>query len=177
MKEYWKDIPGYKGDYQVSDLGRVRSLDRLAPFTTKYGKEATRFKKGQILKPQKHTVGYKMVRLSCRTPYLIHVLVLLAFKGKRPKGHESAHNDGDKTNNKLLNLRYDTRKGNHSDKIKHGTVLCGERNHNAKLTEADVLKIRLLYKHNLADELAKMFNVHPHTIQKIARGERWRYCL
>ena len=56
MKEVWKDISGYEGSYQVSNLGRVKGLDR---FVGKYNE----FRKGVILKPQKDKEGYCSIRL------------------------------------------------------------------------------------------------------------------
>ena len=50
----------------------------------------------------------------------IHRLVRLAFRGPAPKGHEGCHYDGDSLNNRLDNLRWDTRAGNVQDTIRHG---------------------------------------------------------
>ena len=52
----------------------------------------------------------------------MHRLVLGAFAGPPPEGMEGCHEDNDKTNNRLDNLRWDTRPGNHSDKARHGTL-------------------------------------------------------
>jgi hypothetical protein len=57
----------------------------------------------------------------------VHHLVLEAFVGPRPAGHEAAHGDGDKTNNALANLRWATPKENAADRYRHGTVLFGTR--------------------------------------------------
>ena len=50
VEEIWKDIAGYEGLYQVSNLGRVRSLDRYIERTSKYGKPFKQLRKGRLLK-------------------------------------------------------------------------------------------------------------------------------
>src|SRR5665213_1183304 len=108
MTELWKDIPGYEGSYQVSDLGRVKSLDRTieSPGSKRgYPKEV----KSQALLPQKHSAGYLHVRLQGKTS-LIQELVMRAFVGQRPIGLQICHNDGNRHNNALTNLRFDTPK-------------------------------------------------------------------
>jgi hypothetical protein len=72
----------------------------------------------------------------------VHRIVLLAFAGPCPPGQESCHGDGDSLNNSLGNLRWDTKKGNAADRVRHGTDPEGERNPAAILTESDVREIR-----------------------------------
>ena len=131
--EQWRPIPGYGDLYEVSDCGRVRSLDRLTE--TRSGPRKYR---GRCLRPGVDRKGYLAVSL-CRVGVVkmcaIAGLVLSAFKGPRPKGTECCHNDGNKANNHLANLRYDTRKANHADKIVHGTHSRGSRSPTAKITE------------------------------------------
>jgi hypothetical protein len=101
------------------------------------------------LKPQPDGNGYLHVVLSTNgKPYTISIqrLVALHFMGPRPRGHVICHCDGDKTNNKVENLRYDTQKGNIADIKIHGTENPprGIRNGMSRLTEAQVLEIRRL---------------------------------
>ncbi|WP_420093716.1 NUMOD4 motif-containing HNH endonuclease [Mycobacteroides abscessus] len=117
--EVWRPIPGYEGHYEVSNLGRVRSLDRY--IETKQG---LRFRAGCIRKFGKHVGGYLELPLLLdgkQKMFTVHRLVMLAFVGERPEGFDICHNDGDKTNNELSNLRYDTKKSNAQDSIRHGT--------------------------------------------------------
>ena len=51
----------------------------------------------------------------------VHQLVLLTFRGKCPQGYESRHLNGDKLDNRLINLRWGTPQENHADRILHGT--------------------------------------------------------
>jgi len=72
VKENWKDVPGYEGYYQVSDLGRVRSLDRCVGNRTYEGKNLT---------PVNTSKGYFRIKLGRKgSSFLIHRLVMLAFK-------------------------------------------------------------------------------------------------
>ena len=105
MIEEWKDIKGYEGLYQVSNLGRVKSL---------------KFDKERVLKqfPNKH--GYLLVSL-CKTgkqkSFAVHRLVALQFIPKVENKPEVNHVDEDKTNNMVSNLEWCTRKEN----VNHGT--------------------------------------------------------
>lgn len=116
--EKWKNITGYEGLYQVSDQGRVRSLDRVN------GRGFNVF--GVILKQNPDRKGYLGVSLysgskASRRRRPVHQLVAEEFIGPRPEGLDVCHNDGDKANNSASNLRYDTRRENILDAVKHGT--------------------------------------------------------
>lgn len=116
MNENWKPVPGYEGVYEVSDLGRVRSLDRLDA--------AGRPRRGQPRSSTADGGGYLQVSLwrdGSERRVSVHRLVLVAFVGPAPKGMEACHNDGDSTNNTLANLRWDTRSANSLDRVRHGT--------------------------------------------------------
>lgn len=178
LKEIWKDIPGYEGYYQVSNLGRVRSIDREVVYRD--GKKC--LYKGRLLKPREDKNGYFQVGLSklgkVKT-FKVHRLVLEAFKGPCPEGMESCHKNGIKTDNIVYNLRWDTKVANQADSKRHGTNNGpkGERCGNAKLTEQDVVDIRTEYtKGNIIqEELGKQFGVHQVTIGNIVRRETWTH--
>lgn len=90
--ELWRDIKGYEGLYQVSNLGRVRSM--------LYGKV-------RILKPEKTRWGYLRVNLyknGKNIHYSIHKLVWETFNGSVPDDYEINHINEDKTDNRLENL-------------------------------------------------------------------------
>lgn len=173
-EEIWKDIPGYEGRYQASDLGRIRSLDRRLPCTNKAYTWHTRLVKGTVLKPQKHNAGYASVPIGKKS-FLVHILIMCTFVGPCPDGCEVAHNDGNKTNNVLKNLRYDTVKGNAADRIRHGTSGKGVKNVRAALTEDQVLKIRAMAGVYSQYELADMFDVAQSTVWKIIHRLRWSH--
>jgi len=103
-EELWKDIKGYEGRYQVSNQGRVRSLNRI--ITNCRGRKQV--VKEKILKPENVFDGYERVSLSRngkRTHYRVATLVFEAFNGSIPKGLEIDHINGIRTDNHLDNLR------------------------------------------------------------------------
>jgi len=108
MKEIWKDIKGYEGYYQVSNLGEVRSLDRTI-LLTRYGEE-TSHKKGRILKSSLNGYGYLVLRLNKDgrgKTIKVHHLVWDTFGGKPRNGHKLQvdHIDENKINNRVDNLQ------------------------------------------------------------------------
>lgn len=170
--EQWKDIPGYEGRYQVSDLGNVRSLPRPVRTVSKHGVESMRAIPGGLLRPQQHPQGYLQVKLGERT-HIIGPLVLAAFVSARPEGMECAHGDGVKTNNVLSNLRWATPAENSADRIAHGTSGKGVNNSSAKLAPETVLAIRNAT--GSQKSVAAAFGVHQATVSKIKLRQRWSH--
>jgi hypothetical protein len=120
MNETWLPVPGYESLYEVSDHGRVRSMDRLQRRGPAPG---MCYRRGRILKPMRSTVGRLKVGLysgGARRMFLIHRLVLEAFVGPCPDGMEACHYDDDPDNNHLSNLRWDTRLANRADLVRNG---------------------------------------------------------
>ena len=115
--EKWLPIAGHEGHYEVSDRGRVRSLD----WTNSRGILVP----GRIRKLPTDSWGYQQVGLQengKQVLHLVHKLVMEAFVGERPSPtHQICHNNGDQADNRLVNLRYDTPSANATDTVKHGT--------------------------------------------------------
>lgn len=112
--ERWIPVRRYEGFYEVSDRGRVRSLQH------RWGPRKTPL----VLKVQRHPSGHLIVGLSDRTAKRtekVHHLVLEAFTGQCPPGMEGCHGDGNPENNVAGNLRWDTRAANLRDAVRHGT--------------------------------------------------------
>lgn len=162
MIERWLPVVGFEGLYCVSDLGRIRSERRFRV-------------SGRILTPSAAGKGYRKVTL-CRRheKYIhryVHKIVLEAFVGQQPAGMEAAHNNGQRDDNRLINLRWDTRAGNFADKIIHGTACEGERHGRRKLNAADVLAIRS--SSGTLREIGDLFGVGPMQIHRIKTRENW----
>lgn len=104
----------------------------------------------------------------------VHTLVMEAFVGPCPDGQEVCHDDGNGHNNRLGNLRYDTRPSNHADKRRHGTHQDGERNQSAKLTNAQAEEIKRLRNVERVplSVIAARFDVWESTVSRIANGVR-----
>jgi hypothetical protein len=125
--ENWRAICGFIGHYEVSDLGRIRSLDRT--LTDRIGR--IRRVRGSVLSPsaQPHS-GHLHVNLKLAgrsRSVAVHALVLEAFVGPRPHGLECCHGDGNPANNRVDNLRWDTRSANIFDSVRHGTNVNAEK--------------------------------------------------
>lgn len=167
MNEIWKDIPNYKGYYQVSSLGRVKSLDRTITYSN--GKEV--YTKGKIIKQSKDSHNRLRLILNkngTKKNYFAHSLVALSFIGEKPDNYIVAHCNGDNNDNRLSNLRYDTIKENSIDMYRHGgKVSIG------KLSIDDIMKIRDFYNSGNCTmlEIGEMYNVSHSTISKIIRKE------
>lgn len=134
--EEWRDIPSWEGRYQVSNLGRVKSVSFAS------------YKGAALLSYRDNKRGYWQVTLyeRPRVEHLtIHKLVMWAFVGSRPPGMEICHGDGNRKNNSLSNLRYGTSTENKQDAIKHGTWTHGETHPEHKLTTEEVSLIQELY--------------------------------
>jgi len=100
----------------------------------------------------------------------------MTFIGECPKGMEGCHNDGNATNNKLDNLRWDTHANNILDKIKHETIAKGSSHGNSKLTEEQVKEIKWMLNNNISqDRLARLLNISRRTISMIAKGKIWNH--
>jgi len=178
--EEWRDLMGYEGIYQVSNHGRVRSLDRTVPYIN----GSTRNIKCKLLTPFKQAAGYKQVTLCCTGIQMcresVHRLVLITFNGLPPTPtHECNHKNGVKDDNHIDNLEWVTKSENaihacYTLKV-HRTR--GESVHGAKLTEAKVLKIRELYITGdyMQKELGVMFRVSNRSICDIVNRKTWKH--
>jgi predicted XRE-type DNA-binding protein len=173
-QEVWKSIEDYEGLYEVSSHGRVRSLDRLD------GRGHRR--KGKMLKLFPNRGGYykvELVKNGKHATRAVHRLVARAFCEGYAEGLDVCHNDGNKLNNHYTNLRWDTRKGNMTDKVKHGTTVDqkGEQNHRSKLTAEQVLEIRRLYATGdyTQKQLGEMFGVTRTMIGDIVNRKNWTH--
>ena len=190
MEEIWKDIEGYEGTYQVSNLGRVRSLDRLVPAVCalKKGKQVVNYlRRGKILTD--HWAGskgseYKYVGLSKNDKpknFSVHRLVARAFVQNPNNLPEVNHIDEDKSNNRADNLEWVTRIENEH----HGTKTeRAARTRYRRPVEALNEKGEVVARYDRIADAAKALGLNISTIWQVcnkirtcktAGGYRWRY--
>lgn len=162
--EEWRSVPieRYAGRYEVSDMGRVRSLHHATP---------------KILTAKIDECGYREVCLcrdNKRQTVPIRKLVALAFHGeKRNVLHrEIAHLDGSRTNDRADNLKWVSRIENRSHRKLHGTECDGERHPRAKLTDAQAAVIRATS--GPRTWLAARYGISPALVSDIRAGRRYR---
>lgn len=202
IKEEWKSVVGFP-DYEVSNYGRIKSLirfkERTCPHTNrkylgKYG--------GKILE---QGIGWSKRNPNNRYPMFlfvtlcmnnkkysktIHRMVLEAFIGPCPSNMEGCHNDGSPLNNRLENLRWDTKRNNHLDRNKHGTMggfkkgenhpskgyICGSQMNHSKLNEKLVKYIREQeYYKGLYVALSNKFGISKSTITDVISRRTWKH--
>lgn len=174
MAEIWKTIKDYEGLYEVSTLGRVRSLARI--ITEHNGK--SRPLRERILKSVIAGPGYPMVGLHLGTEQhtkYVHRLVLETFVGPAPKNKLARHLNSNKEDARLSNLDWSTQKENLADRLPLGTANRGDRCGTAKLTKEQVKRMRKMYatgKYSYKD-LAPKFGVWRHTVSNIVNRRTW----
>lgn len=173
--EVWLPVVGYEGLYSVSSHGRVRSEDMLVVRASgSYTKPAAIRRPGAGAKSKYLSLVLTKDRRA--STHYVHRLVLAAFVGPKPPGHEACHCDGDRQNNAVWNLRWDTRAGNHADKARHGTSTAGERHPGAKLSNEAVLAMRQRRADGASvASLAVEFGVSRMTAHRAATKRSWSH--
>lgn len=172
-----KPIPAFEGYFATSDgiilTTRVRFQDEKGRVCWATGTEK------RPLRTHRGARGRRRVEVRVNgvpRKHFVHSLVLFAFNGPRPTDMEACHNNGDAADNRIENLRWDTRQNNIRDKVIHGTQAKGERVAGAKLTAAEVRFIRMSLRDGVQKRfLASTFGVTPETIGQIDRKETWRH--
>lgn len=165
--EVWKDIPGYEGLYQASNMGQVRSLPRVVD-RGRWGVSRIR---GRTLKPGGNK-GYRFVilrRNGKSETRFIHRLVAETFIGPLPEGLCTRHMDGNPGNNAVSNLEYGTNSENQLDLYQY-------RGYHHRLRPAEVLEIRRrLVSGERAVDIAKDYGVSRSLITEIKAGRCYRW--
>lgn len=178
--ENWRPIVGHEGAYEVSDLGRVRSLDRVIScgHWNKYAKrfvQTTRRLRGQMLRPGTKPSGHVSVALGKGNSQDVHRLVLEAFVGPCPPGQEALHENDSPADNALANLRWGTRGENLLDAVRNGRKPVGEDHHGAKLKAADIPNIRRRLAAEGPSAVARDYGVSDATIRQVRDGRSWSH--
>lgn len=148
--EVWVSVVGYDNLYQVSDLGRLA-------------------KSGRILSQYQNPISGYMTAHLIRKTVNVHVIVAAAFLGNRPHGFDVNHIDGNKTNNRRINIEYVSRSQNmvHAHKLRLPN--------SSVLTPDQVTQIRELRPTHSLRQLAVIFGVSRGTITFVTTGKTWRW--
>lgn len=166
--EKWLPVLGFEGRYEVSDLGRVKSLIRKSP----------RILAGKISKNRRRVIllydghGGRHYRFA-------YTLVLEAFIGPRPEGLVACHWDGNSLNDNADNLRWDTLLANSDDSRRHGTLRgahAGVEHHGVKLSEEMVRLIKNTPKETVNNAvMAQIVGISREQVRDIRLGKYWRH--
>lgn len=169
MSEMWKPIPGYADRYEVSSEGRVRSISGM-----RGSREKPYYIKGFVDK-----IGYVRIVLYYnrrRVSHGLHVLVARAFLGMPPEGCEVNHIDLNKSNNRIDNLEYVTKKENQQHARANRSWAKNPWSiSRRKLTPDQVLEISASSEPDRV--LAKRYSVSNVTIRNIRFGRTYRDVL
>lgn len=174
--ESWLDIDGFEGLYQVSNLGRVRSLDRgMYVSQRRYKEPRWTNRKGKILNTYLDGKGYPMVRL-CKngkaSTINIHRLVCIAFIPNPDSKPAVNHIDSNPLNNQVTNLEWCTIQENNAHAVRSGRL--NYQSISAKLSPEKVSAIKSLLKKGIHPKtIALQFSVSRTTIIGIRDGKTW----
>ena len=164
MKEEWRPVVGFGGNYEVSNYGYVRSIDRH--ITCKNG--AVKFLKGRVLSEHLDKKGYRIVRPyggGENTTIKVARLVGMAFISNPQNKPQINHIDGCKTNDKITNLEWCTNKENMYHAIINGLK-------STKLTNDEVVEILFLGKTKTHQSIADIYGVSRPCISMILEHKR-----
>lgn len=160
-------------------MRQVKAVDSYPAYTVDTDGVVTSYHSGKplVLKQARVSSGYLAVGLFSsekRQQRTVHSLVAHAFLGPRPKGYVINHKNGNKQDNSLANLEYVTAAQNSEHAKSLGLYASGERNHFAKLTEQEVLRIRSAEFADLKQgQIAKLFGIHQTTVSLIRSSRTW----
>ncbi len=176
MTEQWKPVVGYEGFYEVSSVGRVRSVYRRVPFSKGF-----RSVPSKILTPA-NSNGYLVVTLNAsainkRQLEAIHRMVAAAFICPKPSSaHQVNHIDGNKHNNCADNLEWTTPLQNIRHNVRRGTAPKGDTHGSRKLSSSDAENIRSRAKSGESGaSLAREFGITKGAVYHIVNGRTWKH--
>lgn len=164
--ETWRAVVGYEGRYEVSDEGRVRSLN----FRKRRGLVV-------VMKTATNRDGYACLSFGKKN-VRVHSLVAEAFLGPRPPRYDVNHKDGNKSNNRLDNIEYCTESQNTQHSFARGLQkpISGENHYASKINDATVRLIRELSDLGVrVIEIANQLGLRPRHIEKIKNRRIWKH--
>ncbi len=173
-EEIWKDIPGYEGYYQASNLGLIRSLDRISMIL---GRPKKVFGRVIRLKTNKNN-GYRMAILCVngeRKTHTVHRLVAKAWHENPNSLGDVNHRNGDKSDNRPENLEWCSRSDNLIHAYSSGLKISvkGTRVWTNKLTEDQVREI--FHSAGIHREIGERFGVKKACVAAIKKRRIWKH--
>lgn len=174
--EIWKDIPGFEGIYQASNIGQIKSLERIRNGGGSISK--CRIKE-RILKPRKNKVGYLHLMIcnnGKRSTHSIHRLVAIAFLPNYLNKPTVNHKNGNKLDNRVENLEWATFSENTNHGFENGLNKRGELHFLTNLTKSDVLEIRRLSSIGEKQRvIGDKFGISLKAVSDIVRRKNWKH--
>lgn len=176
MEEVWKDIQGYEGKYTVSNYGNVKWAN------------SSKIRKGSVNKHNGYVYVFLRDKQYKSKNVRLHRLVAQTFIPNPENKPEVNHKDCNKQNNCVNNLEWSTRQENIDHSWKNGRCQSaierimkvnetqfGERHHQSKLTEKEVLEIRKIGTTKSLREIGLMYNVSLQLIWYILKRKNWKH--
>lgn len=178
-QEIWRPVVGYEGNYEVSSLGRIRSVERVVYRRSKLGKSCPLFAKSKLRLFGQNWAGYQMVNLSVSGSVrniAVHRLVAKAFC-ENPHGNPQVdHKDGNNKNNRSDNLEWVTGLENMRRSFRRGHYIPrGEQSPHAVLSERDVRLIRALNGVLTKKQIGDTYGVTESNIYAIISRRSWAH--
>lgn len=177
--EIWKNIIGFEGLYEISNLGKIKSIKRKCP-----SKNGLRTVPEKIMKTKLDKDGYEVINLAKNGGKIyisIHRLLGIAFIPNPLNLPQINHIDGIKTNNKLENLEWVTEKENIQHAFKTGLSISvkGEKRAFSKLTDEKVKEIREIYSKGgiSLKKLGILYKVAPETLNRAIHRKTWKHVI
>lgn len=170
--EEWRQIIGFEGCYEVSNLGRVRSIARQVVNGNRHQPVP-----GGLMRQRFNKDGYLVINLKRegrRKTARVHKLVCEAFLGSVPPAKGIDHRDGDRSNNVLWNLRYMSQLEN----IRAAIARRGSWQRSSKLNRDEVVEIRRLYKEGMTQkQIGEQFGINQTSVSQIILNKIWKISL
>jgi hypothetical protein len=161
--EKWKDIPGYEGKYQASNIGRLKNILK------------GNIVSGGINKANGYRYAYLMGLDGSKRNHRVHRLIAMSHLANPKSLPYVNHKDGNKVNNNIDNLEWCTAEENCQHALENGLVPSGEKHHYAKLTSEEVEAIRRIGDILPSRRVAKMFGISKTNVLDILNGNIWAY--
>lgn len=182
MEEIWRPVVGFEDSHEVSNIGRVRTVERtIVRRASRWRGPTTQVVPQRVLGLRFVRGGYLRATISLdgeQKQRPVHRLVAAAFLEPAPSPHHQInHKDGDKTNNRVENLEWCTAQENslHAYKTGLSASAKGTKHGSAKLTDIQISEIRELKGKLTQREIAKRFDVAQPQISRIMTSKRWKH--